>query len=284
MERNAGLAADLLAGIARDLWAEANEVVPVVLDGQAADVAPPVRHFVETQRALYERATGRPMVPAVFQLPEPMLHPVDHPVVLVLGWNPGYSANERVPTLFAPVTEYIGFYRDRFGPHGRTGPRRQPAAWDQVSMRLTPIRHYSTVERLLERAGLGELALSETATYVDAIPWKRSQPSFRDPVIAELALTRIRRIVEVLQPELILTLGTNVAALIDAGHPRNPEARLGTIGDWEGLMVPMYHPASYGLLTKPYRDQVVAVIRDAVAPVTRRSGRTFHKSHANDHT
>ena len=133
-------------------------------------------------------------------------------------------------------------------------------------MRLTPIKHYTMVERLLERAGLGALALSETATYVDAIPWKGTQPSFRDPAMAAIALERLRRIVEVLRPELILTLGTNVAALVEAGHPREPEAQTGMIGDWEGLTVPMYHPASYGLLTNAYLDRVVAVIRGAVAP------------------
>ena len=132
-------------------------------------------------------------------------------------------------------------------------------------MRLTPIRHYSTVERLLARAGLGALALSRTATYVDAIPWKASQPSFQDPATAAIALERLRRIVEGLRPKLILTLGMEVAILVGAGHPREPEAISVMIGDWEGLLVPMYHPASFGLLTTAYLEQVAAVIRDAVA-------------------
>jgi len=205
------------------------------------------------------------MVPAVFQLPEPMLHPVDRPVVLVLGWNPGYSPTEEVPTIFTPVAKYIEFYGDRFGPRGRTRTLR-PASRDQVSTRLTVIKHYSAVERLLERAGLGTLALSETASYVDAIPWKGTQPSFRDPTIAAIAWERLRRIVEGLRPKLILTLGMEVASLVEAGHPREPKARSMMIGDWEGLLVPMYHPASFGLVTTAYLEQVAAVIRDAAAP------------------
>ena len=69
-------------------------MVPAVLTGHGDDVAPPQRHFVEAQRTLYERETGQFMVPAIFQLPEPMLHPVDCPYVLVLGWNPGYGPKE----------------------------------------------------------------------------------------------------------------------------------------------------------------------------------------------
>ncbi|MCD6031142.1 MAG: hypothetical protein K0S78_3316 [Thermomicrobiales bacterium] len=268
MDKNVGPASDLLAEIAGDLWAQANEAVPAVLEDQGDDVAPALRHFVETQQALYERATGQPMIPEAFQLPEPMLHPVNRPFVLVVGWNPGYGPNERVPTLFTPVTEYIEFYRDRFGPLGRTSPQGLPAARNQVSLRLTSIRHYTTVERLLAREGLGDLALSKTATYVDAIPWKGTQPSFQDPAMAAIAWTRISRIVGALQPQLILTLGMNVAGLVKAGHPRNPEARPGMIGGWEGLIVSICHPAAFQCFTNAYRGQVAAVIQDAVAPVT----------------
>ena len=267
MHRNARLAADLLAEIGGDLWTQAHQVVPVVLAGRGDDVAPPLRHFVEAQRILFEQAMKRPMVPAEFQLPEPMLHAVDSPIVLVVGWNPGYGPKEILPTLSTPVADYIRFYRDRFGPQGRTSTLR-PAGQDQVSMRLTPIKHYTMVERLLARAGLGALALSETATYVDAIPWKGTQPSFRDPAMMAIALERLRRIMEVLQPQLILTLGTTVAALVEAGHPREPDVRPMVIGSWEGVMVPMYHPASYGLLTSTYLDRVADMIRNAVTLAT----------------
>jgi hypothetical protein len=79
-----------------------------------------------------------------------------------------------------------------------------------------------------------------------------------------MALKRLRRIMEVLQPQLILTLGTTMGALVEAGHPREPEVRPMKIGAWEGVMVPMYDPASYGLLTSAYLDQEADTIRDAV--------------------
>ncbi len=115
---------------------------------------------------------------------------------------------------------------------------------------------------------MGAQALSRAATYVDAIPWKGSQPSLQDPAIADIALGRLCRIAECLRPRLMLALGVEVASLINAGSPKAPIACNGVIGSWEGILVPMYHPASYGLLPNAYLDWVAATIRAALATPT----------------
>jgi hypothetical protein len=84
----------VLMSVARDLQAEAVRYVALVVKHGPHAVPDPFGSLIAAQ----DVAT-----PDLFQLPEPLLHPIARPDVLAVGLNPGYNAAESMPTLSSPA-------------------------------------------------------------------------------------------------------------------------------------------------------------------------------------
>lgn len=256
--------AALLDLLARDLWEQAHAHGPPVLAARRADAAPdPFGPFVWAQR---------PETAAALHLPEPILHPVPRPEVLVVGLNPGYGASELIPHLGTSLAEYVAWYAERFAPDRRDAKGTPVGVYaERGGLARRPIRHYATTERLLAPA-LGPLALGRVATYADAIPWKwrNSVPEPRPSLSAAAwdavwrgAAGRIGTIGAALEPRLIVTLGEPGGRLFGSTPADEPRALPTTLGRWSGLHLAVSHPNAWGR-TKAYWTAVSAEIARAL--------------------
>lgn len=228
---------ELLPTIAKRLWDEAREYVPRVLAGDP-DAAPhPLRQFILAQGE---------SDPDRFQLPEPLLGPVgDVTRVLVVGLNPGYSAEEAIPRLPDGLDAYVAWYARRFAADGRDEWGR-PVARIAGVPRL--VRHYQSVERDYLAGVLAGRPLGRVAVYADAIPWKWNadadpHPDLGDPSVAKYARARVQEIAAVLQPRVLVTLGVFAAGCLGLPRPApEPAAITHAVGVWEGTCLPLFHP------------------------------------------
>jgi hypothetical protein len=235
----------LLHKLAAHLWAEAEEHVPRVLGGMEPDTDNIYVRLIRAQGV---------SDPGLYHLPEPILHPVSDPVVLVVGMNPGYSNSETMPTLNDGFKHYVDWYKTRFDEFGRLR-RGQAASTRHPDSSKRGRSHYAEVERVLEASErLGVRPLGRTAVYADANPWKYKKanhgPSISDVKMRDMIDSRLKLIVEALRPPIILALGDALWTLFGS-----PNARLKTfgqtrIGQHEALVVPMYHP-SYANINIP---------------------------------
>jgi hypothetical protein len=96
--------------------------------------------------------------PDDFQLPEPVLHPIDNPDVLVVGFNPNYGVDEVIPRYGSTLEDYVGFYADRFAAHRRDALGR-PAGQRLSDGANFGIDHYTGVEQLVTEVLGTEMAL-----------------------------------------------------------------------------------------------------------------------------
>lgn len=247
------VAGELLVDLARGLLT-ASERVPDVLEHQEHDLGPTAAYI------LAQGVTD----PAEFHLPEPILHPVDNPDVLVIGFNPNYGENEVIPRYGCTLEEYVGFYADRFAPHRRDGGGR-PAGQRLSDGSIYAIGHYTEVERLVSEALGTETAFGVNTVYCDAVPWKWKRerfPGFRKEDGA-LAFQRLDKIVRALRPKVILTLGDRAARIVGTWTRDQPEPGP-THGSWPSWHVASYHPDARGGKFYTHRAAVQAAIVTAL--------------------
>lgn len=201
--------------------------------------------------------------PADYQLPEPILHPVDNQV-LVVGFNPNYGEDEVIPRCGNTHEEYVGFYADRFAPHRRDAAGR-PAGQKLSDRTLFCIDHYTSVERLVAEVLETEAAFGVNTVYCDAIPWKWKKHPFRGlpKVHAGIASDRLEKIVLALRPKVILTLGDDSSEVIADWHRNKPRPRP---VDPAMLVphVPSPHPARWGRVFEAQMANVQASLRAAL--------------------
>lgn len=226
---------ELLPAIAKRLWDEACDYVPRVLEGRPDAAPQPLGQFVLAQ--------GEPD-PDRFQLPEPLLGPVGEVTqVLVVGLNPGYSAQEAIPRLADGLDAYVAWYARRFAADGRD-------AWGRPVARIAGVprvvRHYRSVERDYLSGALGEQPLGRVAVYADAIPWKWNadqHPDLDNPAVITYARARVQEIAAVLRPRVLVTLGVFAATCLGLPRPAlEPAATTQAVGVWEGVCLPLFHP------------------------------------------
>lgn len=244
---------ELLRGLAEGLLI-ASEQVPSVLSGEVASIAPVVQ-YIRAQRVTNQWE---------FQLPEPILHPIDNPEVLVVGFNPNYGEDEIIPRYGSTLEEYVDFYANRFAPHRRDISGR-PAGQRVGDRAIYHIGHYTVVERLLAEVLGTEAALGINTVYCDAISWKWKRerfPGFRK-ADAGMAYQRLERIMLALQPKVILTLGDRTARIV-GDWTRNQPRPGRTHGDWPVWHVATYHPDARGGKFHANRTAIQSAIATAL--------------------
>jgi hypothetical protein len=242
----------IIRDLASELWGLAQvHAGPVISQGRAN--ASPNRQIAAFAYAQYMQGAT---APSLFHLPEPLLHPFANPKVLVIGVNPGYGIDERMPTLESTLEDYIRFYADRFGPQGRNEkdlPAVELIAKDLPAPKRS-IGHLVKVERLLEPA-LGSCSLGREAVFCDAIPWKWNnyrdpskkhlQPSLPTHEWAEVwkdASSRVGKIATSLKPRVVVILGELSSRLFGLKLTRGPYVLRAEIGSWSGTVVASLHP------------------------------------------
>lgn len=200
---------------------------------------------------------------ADYQLPEPILHPIDNPDVLVVGFNPNYGQDEVIPRYGSTIEEYVGFYADRFAPHRRDAGR--PAGQRLSDGSIYSISHYTKVERLVSEILGTETAFGINTIYCDAIPWKWKQERFPGfgKLDGELAYRRLEKIVLALRPKVILTLGDRTARIVGTWTRDQPTPGL-THGNWPSWHVASYHPDARGGRFQANRSSVQSAIYAAL--------------------
>lgn len=226
-----------------------------------------------TPRAL-NKADGAPVAryilaqgvadPADYQLPEPILHPIDNPEVLVVGFNPNYGEDEVIPRYGSTLAEYVGFYADRFAPHRRDAAGR-PAGQRLSDGAIYSISHYTEVERLVSEVLGTETAFGINTIYCDAVPWKWKRerfPGFRKRDGA-LAYWRLEKLVLALRPKVILTLGDKAARIVGTWTRDRPIPGR-THGDWPSWHIASYHPDARGGKFRANRAAVQSAITAAL--------------------
>lgn len=249
----------LIEKLAADYWDDVNRYVPLVLPGGSDPepcpeaAPPPLGQFIAAQE---ETDSDR------FLLPEPLLGPVDsrNLRVLVIGHYPDYDPDlgDEFRLGASSLRSYIAIYRDSLGyrDHGGRIVRTRRG-------KMAPMVHLNWVEREILTRPLGTQALGQFASYADAIPWiwdssTRRQPDLNDPQVREYARDRVREIVEVLQPTVLLTLGEAVAETIEGRPDRWPAETVSVrdveIGSWRGKHLPALHPRARSLDRKEDRE------------------------------
>lgn len=238
----------LLTYLAEELLLLANRyVADVVTMGDSAAAPIPYGPFMHAQRAA---------TPPAYQLPEPILHPLQSPAVLVIGLNPGYGNSELMPCLGTPLDEYVDWYAHRFDSNRRDDKGRPAAKY--LEDRQTLVRHvihYTKVEELLLSQALGPHSLGRDAVYCDAIPWKwaNSNKTVRPRMTRSdwenawfVAAQRIETIAVALNPRVVLTLGEPGEKIFNRASTKDGRPAPTTIGHWHGVHVASAHLAAWG--------------------------------------
>jgi hypothetical protein len=253
--RSTPTASELLVGLADELL-QASRQVPDVLGGSAAPGDSIARYI------LAQGVTTS----AEFQLPEPILHPLDNPSVLVVGFNPNFGPDEDIPRFGSSLEEYITFYADRFASH-RRDQRGRPAEINRLTGKVSSIPHYNDVEKAVAAVLGTETALGLNTVYCDSIPWKWKQD--KRPKKGDLdfgqASDRLERIVIALQPKVILTLGGDASGIIADWHRNKPRPR----PVHPTMLVPhvaSYHPAARDDAFQKHLPTVQEALHRALLP------------------
>lgn len=152
---------DLLTDLAADLQGQCSRV-PQIL----ADSSHPRNDIV----AKYVLAQGVDEA-RDFQMPEPILHPLTNPAILVVGFNPNYGAGEDIPRFGEGLEDYVDFYADRFADHRRDSQGR-PAGKTLSSGAIYSIAHYHGIEQMVAEVLGTSKAFGLNTVYCDAYPWK----------------------------------------------------------------------------------------------------------------
>lgn len=255
---------NLLENLAGDLWQLANRWAVPVVQRQDPNQAPdPFGQFVYAQRT--KQAID-------YQLPEPILHPIPNPDVLVVGLNPGFGETEIIPSLGTSLSDYVDWYSNRFDHTRRDDSGRPTATYSEGSLISTRfVSHYAKVERWLEPA-CGPVALGRNAVYCDAIPWKwrNSDRSVRPQLSGKVwnevwqdAYIRVSRIVTCLKPRVIVTLGEPGTRFFNRAPSESPRALPLSVDSWDCLLIPVVHPNRRGT-TAMYWSIVAKALKDAV--------------------
>ena len=238
----------LLTRLAEELLILSNRyVADVVTRGDPAAAPIPYGPFIHAQRAA---------TPSAYQLPEPILHPLQNPAVLVIGLNPGYGASEVMPCLGTSLDEYVNWYACRFDSNHRDDKGRPTAEYlEDGQTRIRHVNHYRKVEELLLSQALGPYSLGRNAVYCDAIPWKwtnsdktlRPRMTRSDWENAWLdASRRVETITVALKPKVVLTLGEPGEKIFDCAPIEGGRPRLSSLGEWKGIHVASAHLAAWG--------------------------------------
>jgi hypothetical protein len=243
--------------LATELFDSASQYAAHVVDVQDPSVAPePYGPYIHAQRATS---------PSAYQLPEPILHPVQDPAVLVIGINPGFGGSERIPCLGTSLDDYGRWYAHRFDAQHRDEQGRPTAEYlenGEVRRRFVP--HYTRVENWLLAPALGPGALGRYAVYCDAIPWKwanqnraiRPQMSMHSWDRAwDQASHRVETIVIALAPKVIVTLGEPGPRIFNRAPSAIDPFGPAQLGDWFGQIVAAKHPAAQGV-PRSYWDSI----------------------------
>jgi hypothetical protein len=259
----------LIEKLAADYWDDVNRYVPLVLPGGSdpepcPDAAPsPIGEFIAAQE---EIDCDR------FLLPEPLLGPVDsrNLRVLVIGHYPEYDPDldDEFRLGASSLRSYIAIYRDHLGYRDREGRIVRTRRG-----KMAPLVHLNWVEREMLTRPLGAQALGQFASYADAIPWSwnpssRRQPDLNDPQVREYARDRVREIVEVLRPTVLLTLGEAAAETVEGWPDKWPadtaSVRDVEIGTWSGKHLPALNPRSRSLARKEDREAYADAVSRAL--------------------
>ena len=240
----------LLNEIAKRLLEDANRV-PAVLEGARA------RHK-DDRIPDYILAQGAAQ-PAMFQLPEPILHPMFQPEILVVGYYPNFGEDEDIPHFGCDLEDYVDFYADRFGPE-RRDPQGRAAHKRLSDGQNVCIGHYDLVENLLDEV-LGEhQSLGKQAVYCDTVPWKSKDGPRFTTIDGGIAYRRLDRIVYALKPRVVLALGSKSRDVLIHKQPRPGM----TNGSYQVPLVASYHPAAHGNLFRKHSDEVQTALRLAL--------------------
>lgn len=197
------------------------------------------------------------------------------PDVLVVSLNPSDDPDEEIPRLGGGLDTYVAFYADRFSDDRRVEdprsqskvPSCQRTTFPGQSSRPYVNDHYRDVEALLIRslspAHDEPPPLGTTAVYCDAVPWKwktgalkgvQANGEWKRRKLRKadwaLAAARVKRIVDALEPRLVLTLGAPGEHIFgrlakDGPHAQSPSQ---FIDYWPSNLthVASYHVAAHG--------------------------------------
>lgn len=247
---------ELLEDLAGELLRESSRV-PEVLYGS--------EHSRKDRVAQYILAQGV-HDPHPFQLPEPILHPIANPSVLVVGFNPNYGPDEDIPRYGYNLDEYIAFYADRFAPHRRNAQGR-PAGKRLSTDEIYDIPHYHLIEQMIAEVMGTSTAFGLNAIYCDAIPWKWKQGRISGirTADAEIAYVRLEKIVLTLKPKVVLSLGERPSRIVGLWTKSDPRPGR-PHGDWPVLHVASYHPAAWGkMYTAAHKRAVQEALCEALS-------------------
>ena len=248
------IGADLLTVVATKLFDDAQRVPEVLAGARAVHGGDRVPDYILIQGVT---------VAYDFQLPEPILHPIFEPAVLVVGYNPNYGHNEDIPRYGCTLDEYIRFYLDRFSD-ARRDPQGRHAYRRLSDGRNLQIGHYDVVEQLLDEVLGRRRSLGTLAVYCDMVPWKSKRPPRFTSVDRVIAYHRLDHIVSKLRPRVVLTLG-NMSKHVLIRDQRCPGM---TNGRLQVPLVCSYHPAAYGNLFRKHKKEVQTLLFSALGKGT----------------
>lgn len=241
---------DLLTVVATKLFNDAKRVPEVLAGARAGNRGDRVPDYILTQGVTN---------PSDFQLPEPILHPIFEPEVLVVGYYPNYGQDEDIPRYGCTLDEYIRFYSDRFSEE-RRDPQGRPAHKRLSDGRNVRVGHYDVVEQLLDEVLGQRNSLGTLAVYCDTVPWKsKSGPRFTS-IDGGIAYHRLDDIVFALKPRVVLALGSKSRDVL-IHNQRRPDM---TNGRLQVPLVSSYHPAAPGNLFGQHKDQVQTLLSSAL--------------------
>ncbi len=238
----------LLTRLAEELLTLSNRYVADVVTMENPDASPiPYGPFIHAQRVA---------TPSAYQLPEPILHPLQNPEVLVVGLNPGFGASEIMPCFGTSLGTYVDWYANRFDSRHRDALDRPSAEYlEDGHIQIRHVHHYKKLEELLLSQALGPNSLGRSAVYCDAIPWKwaNSDKALRPKVTSSNwedvwrdASQRVETIAVALKPQVVLTLGEPGARIFNRAPTEGRSPEPSSLGDWEGVHVPSAHLAAWG--------------------------------------
>lgn len=246
------IAYDLLALVATKLFNEAQRVPTALAGVRAANHVDRVPDYILTQGVT---------CPSDFQLPEPILHPIFEPQVLIVGYYPNYGQDEFIPKYGCTLDDYIRFYEDRFSD-ARRDPHGCPAHQRLSDGRIVRIGHYDVVEHLLDEVLGQRHSLGTLAVYCDMFPWKsKLGPSRWTRDDGAIAYHRLDEIVLALRPRVVLTLG-NKSRDVLVHNQRLPGM---TNGRLQVPLVASYHPAAHKDLFRRNKDEVQTLLANALS-------------------
>lgn len=244
------IGSDLLTVVATKLFNEAQRVPAVLAGARSVDKRDRVPDYILTQGVTDS---------SDFQLPEPILHPIFKPEVLVVGYNPNYGHFEDIPRYGCTLDEYIRFFSDRFS-EARRDPQGRPAYKRLSDGRNMSIRHYDVVEQLIDEVLGKRHSLGTAAVYCDTVPWKaKVGPRFTSGDSA-IAFDRLDDIVRALRPRVVLTLGGKSRSVL-IQNQRSPGM---TNGRLQVPLVSSNHPAARGNLFRQHKEEVQTLLSHAL--------------------